>query len=319
MALEVSRARLAMSAVLLDGKILRLASVDAPVVRRPDDVVIRVRAAGLCRTDLYVASGVVPVATPLVLGHEFSGIVEAAGPAARACPGDHVTVNPALPCGACASCLDGRSLLCLTPQFLGVARDGAFAELVAVPDVAVHRLPDTLDFRKGAYVEPVAASLAAPHSGIDPHERGLVYGSNRIADLTLRILRANGFEGVDTWESTSSAALDGRAASYDFVIETVAPAESFAAILELLRPRGLLVLKSRKLQPVAFNVARAVQKEIRVSAVNYGDFDEAVKLLAADLEVDDLFGASYPLEEFDALFAAGKKAESLKLFFEPVS
>jgi threonine dehydrogenase-like Zn-dependent dehydrogenase len=184
----------------------------------------------------------------------------------------------------------------------------------------VHRLPDSVDFRRGAYAEPVAASIAVLHSGIEPHERGLIFGRNRIAELTLRILRSRGFTAVEIWEPAPGEALESRACAYDFVIETVASAESFAVILELLRARGRFVLKSRKQQPVPLNIARAVQKEIFFSSVNYGDFDDALALLAGEaLAVEDLFGQSHPLDDFEAVFAAGERGEALKLFFEPGS
>src|SRR4029077_20996006 len=161
------------------------------------------------------------------------------------------------------------------------------------------------------------ASLAVLKSGIRPAEKGLVYGDNRIAELTLRILEAYEFRGVQVMQPTSEAARD-LADSFDFVIETLATTETLADILEMTRPGGQIVLRRGRAQPVSISVARCVRKEVTFSAVNYGDFGESVRLLAERrILVDDLFGENYPMEAFDRMLEAGRSGESLKLFLEP--
>src|SRR5579883_479631 len=105
-----------------------------------NDVLIRVAFAGVCRTDLYVAEGRLNTPTPLILGHEFSGIVEQAPSGLPFAPGDPVAIIPQIRCGDCALCTSGESSdppRCLRPQMLGVQRNGAFADYVAVPAWAV--------------------------------------------------------------------------------------------------------------------------------------------------------------------------------------
>ncbi|HEV3178144.1 MAG TPA: alcohol dehydrogenase catalytic domain-containing protein [Stellaceae bacterium] len=307
-----------MRAIVKNGKTVSLGTIDNPMVERDDDVVVRVRSAGLCRTDVFVADGVIRTRDPLVLGHEFSGVVEAVGAGvSRAKAGDRVAVFPVIACGACRECREGRAHLCQRTSMLGLESDGAFAELVKIPECAVFRMPDALPFRHGAYAEPVAASLAVLKSGIRPAEKGLVYGDNRIAELTLRILEAYEFRDVQVMQPTTEAARD-LADSFDFVIETLATTETLADILEMTRPGGRIVLKSRRYQPVSISVARCVRKEVTFSAVNYGDFGESVRLLAEHrIQVDDLFGENYPMEAFDRMLEAGRSGESLKLFLEP--
>ena len=118
--------------------------------------------------------------------------------------------------------------------------------------------------------------------------------------------------------STASEAAGELADEFDFVIETLATTETLSDILEMTRPGGRIVLKSRRYQPVSLSVARCVKKEVTFSAVNYGDFGESVRLLAERrIEVDDLFGENYPMEAFDRMLEAGRSGESLKLFLEP--
>ncbi|HXA71406.1 MAG TPA: alcohol dehydrogenase catalytic domain-containing protein [Stellaceae bacterium] len=307
-----------MRAIVKNAGSVSLGIIENPRVEHDDDVVVRVQSAGLCRTDVFVADGVIRTRDPLVIGHEFSGVVEAVGAGvSRAKAGDRVAVFPVIACGACRECRAGRADLCQRTSMLGLESDGAFAELVKIPERAVFPMPDALPFRHGAYAEPVAASLAVLKSGIRPEEKGLVYGNNRIAELTLRILEAYDFADVQVMQPSSEAAGE-LADEFDFVIETLATTETLSDILEMTRPGGRIVLKSRRYQPVSLSVARCVKKEVTFSAVNYGDFGESVRLLAERrIEVDDLFGENYPMEAFDRMLEAGRSGESLKLFLEP--
>jgi len=307
-----------MKAIVKSGKSVTLGTIENPLVERDDDVVVRVRSAGLCRTDILVADGVIHTRDHLVIGHEFSGVVEAVGAGvSRTQPGERVAVFPVIACGTCRECGRGRADLCQRTSMLGLESDGAFAEFVKIPERAVYAMPDALPFRHGAYAEPVAASLAVLKSGIRPEEKGLVYGENRIAELTLRILAAHDFQDVRVMQPTADAARD-LADEFDFVIETLATTETLADILGMTRPGGRIVLKSRRYHPVSINVAACVKKEVTFSAVNYGNFGEALRLLAERrIKVDDLFGDNYSMEAFERMLEAGRSGESLKLFLEP--
>ena len=98
------------------------------------------------------------------------------------------------------------------------------------------------------------------------------------------------------------------------MIETLATTETLADILEMTRPGGRIVLKSRRYQPVSISVARLrAQEEVTFSAVNYGDFGESVRLLAERrIQVDDLFGENYPMEAFDRMLEAGRSGGILE-------
>src|ERR1700719_3534499 len=225
-----------MRAIVKNGKTVALGTIENPLVERDDDVVVRVRSAGLCRTDVFVADGVIRTRDPLVLGHEFSGVVEAVGSGvSRAKAGDRVAVFPVIACGVCRECRGGRSDLCQRTAMLGLESDGAFAELVKIPERAVYPIPEVLPFRHGAYAEPVAASLAVLKSGIRPEETGLVYGENRIAELTLRILEAYGFADVRVLQPQGEAVRE-LADTFDFVIETLATTETLSDILDMTKP-----------------------------------------------------------------------------------
>jgi len=269
-----------------DGE-LRFGRRPRPELAAADDVCVRVVIAGVCRTDVAVAEGRLACAEPCVLGHEIAGVVEAVGPSVRALAvGDRV---------ACLPRVDAARL--------GVDRDGGFAELLVVPERALAKVPADLAWRRAAFVEPTAACLAVKHAPLEG--RVCVLGEGRIAALTRRVVEALGHERVDLHEDERRAV--------DVAIETRGTAESLAQAMACVRDGGLVVLKSRPVAPIAFDVADAVSRGLRFHAVGWAAFDEAFALLST-LPVDDLLGDVRPLEAFGELLAA---REDTKVFVAP--
>ncbi|HYW09645.1 MAG TPA: hypothetical protein VE913_21965, partial [Longimicrobium sp.] len=195
-------------------------------------------------------------------------------------------------------------------------RDGAFAERIAVPARAVHRIPDTMDWRVAAYLEPIAASMAVLNAPIRPNTRGLIFGDNRIGLLTQRVLQAAGYGLVPICETAQGGELQPDA--YDYVIETYATDETMAHIVRALRPGGVLVLKSRAWKTVAFDLRAVLRKELTLRATHYRDFALGIELASSGtLEVEDLLGEEHPLESFQAVFDDAGLGGPTKQFFAP--
>jgi D-arabinose 1-dehydrogenase-like Zn-dependent alcohol dehydrogenase len=133
------------------GSLLEEQGIDIPAVG-PDDVLIRVRAAGVCHSDVHYRAGVSPVKQlPVTLGHEIAGVVELTGGNSKNLkPGDRVCVHYLVTCGKCAFCLAGNEQFCPSAEMLGKNRDGGFAEFIVVPERSVFRLPDEIPFEQGA-------------------------------------------------------------------------------------------------------------------------------------------------------------------------
>lgn len=291
---------------------LCMENVAAPLLGRADDIRIGVTAAGLCRTDVYVAQGKITVAEPLILGHEFAGCVMEAAESTGFRAGDAVTVVPLIDCGRCHGCRAGSA--CLDQKFLGLHVHGAFAEEVVVPARNVRRVPDWLDPRRAAYTEPVAAALAPLNVDLPRDGYGLVLGAGRIAELTHRILVKHGF--VNT-KRLSVGEADDSQRRFDFVIETEATEAAFQLLLEALRAGGTAILKSRPPEPVPLDIALAVRKNISLHAVSYGSFDDAIALLAdPSWNIDDLLGSSFGLSQFEDAMAAYEDRADEKTFFD---
>lgn len=275
------------------------------------EVVIRVAVSGLCRTDLYVAQGIIKSRAPLVLGHEFSGTIAAVGAGvATFAEGQRVGVMPLFAAANAPALANGQSDYA-SATMLGLHHDGSFAEYVAVPAHAVYALPDSMTWQQGAYLEPVAASLAVTQAQIAPAQKGLIYGDNRISRLTERCLRSCGFDDVAVCAAGDSLPTN----HYDYIVETMATTETLAAMVAALKPGGRLILKSRQHAPVAFNINQLVMKGITIEAVSYAPFQLGIDLIASGrLAVDDLFGTIYSLDRYADAFAADAAGEARKIF-----
>jgi L-iditol 2-dehydrogenase len=304
-----------MKALVKRGASVSVEFIPQPELRSSHDVLIQVKRAGLCRTDLYVAEGKIQSLDPLILGHEFSGVVEAIGQeVSRFKPGDRVTVNPQIACGKCSLCLSQQESHCQNNSFLGINHQGAFAEYIVVPDSLVYALPDHMDFKTGAYTEPVAASLAVLKANIQPHEKGLIYGSNRISQLTFTILKAYGFTNLAVYDVEGHETLTPD--FYDFIIETLITTPELDIMLQALHPGGKIIFKSRQHHPISLTLSQILKKEPVFYAVNYASFAEAIALMAFEqIDFSDILGDEFDLEEFEQVFMACKQKESRKLFF----
>lgn len=307
-----------MKALLKNKQGVSVQSTDDPTIISDDDVIIRVMLSGLCRTDVYVAQGLVKAAyEEIVLGHEFSGIVEQVGTnVSNIYENERVAVMPILPI---SNDVD-PSIRYAKTTMIGVDHHGSFSELIRVPAYAVHKMPDHMSFKQGAYMEPIAASLAVMNADIKPEQKGLIYGDNRISRLTERIMRAKGFNNIAVYDHSTLSDTPLEEDSYDYIIETLATTETMDEIVKAVRPQGRIILKSRQHTPVAFNISLLVKKEIKFESVNYGDFSEGIDLVASGaLQVDDLFGDVYALEQFEEVFKISESRESKKLFFSAMN
>ncbi|MEN9358635.1 MAG: hypothetical protein RL095_170 [Verrucomicrobiota bacterium] len=261
----------------------RLVPADIPEPQAgPDEALLRVRYAGICRSDRQVLQGLYGPREGWVLGHECSAEVVTSR---RFESGTLVAVNPLLPDGG----------------FLGIDRPGCFAEFLAVPEACLFPLPPGLDPLKAAAAEPVAACgaiLLAPLQG-----RIAVAGSGRIRSLCERILRRRGFSPIAEPEP----------ASCDWVIETDPRPAALRAALELLRPGGSLILKSRHPGSIEVPLNLLIERELKLEARRYLPFDAALALLT-ELDLSDLLAPPRPAAELPGLIESD--SESHKLIVE---
>lgn len=181
---------------------LRAEQREAP--RRGDEeVLVRVRRVGVCGTDMHIFTGTQPyLSYPRVMGHELSGTVEEAPAGSSLRPGDPVYVMPYLSCGRCAACRQSKTNCCMNIQVLGVHRDGAFTELLSLPQAFVHKAEGvTLD--EAAMIEFLAIGAhAVRRADVQAGLRVLVVGAGPIGLAAMLFARLRGAEvtALDTRE-----------------------------------------------------------------------------------------------------------------------
>ena len=174
--------------------VYRVGEVEAPRPG-PGEVLVEVRACGLCGTDVHIAHGQFPPAPyPLIPGHEFAGVVVARG-AGVASPavGERVAVDPTLACGGCDPCREGHPNLCAHWAAIGDTTAGGLAERVAVPAANCYPVPAGLGWGEAALIEPLACALwgvrrARPRPGC----AALVFGGGTMGLLLAQVLRRSG-------------------------------------------------------------------------------------------------------------------------------
>jgi len=288
-----------MKALIKSNNCTYIKDINIPEIDNVNNVLIKIELAAICRTDLKSAKNLIPSADNIVLGHEFYGRIIKLSPQVKEFKiGDKVTIDP-------TKFGEAKNLMC------GVDVDGAFAEYIKVPDYVIYKLPEELLPEYSAYIEPVAASLAVLKAKLNKTDKGCVYGKNRIAELTLKILKLYGYENCSIVDSKDELVKD----SYDYIIETVSTSDDMEKIVNAIKPEGTIVLKSRQYNPVSIVINTLVRKDIKMIAVSYGDFNEAIQILSSGkLNIDDLIGEIYDLEDFETAFTKAEDSEAKKLY-----
>jgi threonine dehydrogenase-like Zn-dependent dehydrogenase len=280
------------------------------------DVLVRVLRAGICETDLQLIQGYKGFRG--VLGHEFVGIAESGRFAGRRVVGE---INCS--CGACDICLGGSPGHCPSRRVIGILdHDGAFADRIAIPQRNLHVVPDEIATDAAVFVEPVAAAYEIPAQiRLTRHDRVVVLGDGRLGTLCaqvlaelcdrvlvvgkhpgkLRILASLGLSTCLLAEKPD----DRRA---DVVVDCTGSASGLTTALELVRPRGTIVLKTTIAGEQSMEWAPVVVDEITIVGSRCGPFDRALKALAEDrIQVDALVSERFDLA--DGLRALARAAD----------
>ena len=192
------------AAVLQAPNVLRLTEMAIPEAA-PGELVLRVRAATVCGTDLRILSGrkTKGVRFPSVIGHEFAGdVVQAGAGVTQFKVGDRVCMDPVIPCRACAYCKSGRENVCVNRQAMGYEFDGAFAEYIRIPAIAlasgnVFHLPEGMDFEAAALAEPLACCINGQRNAqVAMGDSVVILGAGPIGLMHAALARAAGARQV---------------------------------------------------------------------------------------------------------------------------
>lgn len=210
------------AAVFAGNGIVNIKDVPVPQITRPDDVLIKVNACGICGSDLHVLS--VPpgqYAEPgTILGHEFTGIVEAVGPEVTSVKkGDKVVAEPNVRCGICPECRRGNFNLCRNAVNTGQHRDGAFAQYCRMPEKQLYLVPQDMPDHLAALAEPLACVMNGMQKiNPQPSEKVIVFGAGAIGLFFVKALKRYGVTDIIAAETVESRAADARRAGADIAV-----------------------------------------------------------------------------------------------------
>ena len=275
---------------------------------RPDEALVRVVLSGICNTDLEIARGYAGFKG--TIGHEFVGVVEESTNGALV--GRRVVGEINAGCGKCELCRAGDSRHCALRTVLGiVGRDGAHAEFLQLPVENLVAVPKNIPDEHAVFTEPLAAACGIlERVSISKTDRVAVIGDGKLGLLCAQVVALTGASllligkhssklriaerrGIETATPKQAAK---RQRQFDVVVEASGAAAGFGLALDLLRPKGQLVLKSTFHGKTELDAARIVVDEISIVGSRCGRFTPALDLLKKSaIDVDSLISEEYPL------------------------
>jgi len=309
---------------------------------------IRVEACGVCGTDAHIYRGEFPARFPLVAGHEFAGVVEEIGvdvPYLR--PGDHVTIDPNIPCGACRACRRGLTHLCRHLSAVGVTQDGGFATHCLVPAPQCHKVSDGVPFGVAAMAEPVACCVhGIDRADLHAGEIVVLIGAGTIGLILLQLAllqgaattivsepspekrreaeRLGAFRTVDptSEELQESVTQVTQGWGADVVIECVGSQQTAQQALELASDGGRVLLfgVAPETARIALSPFAVYRKEICVtgSFTNPFTHGRALALISSGrLQVDQLISHRLALDEVVRGIELLESGRATKVILEP--
>ncbi len=329
---------------------MRVGSLPDPTPK-PDELVIRVGACGICGTDLHIMDGDFPLACyPVVPGHEFAGEVVAVG---RNVPpgigtrdmkvtvGTRVAVDPSLFCGYCDFCRTGHGNLCLNWRAIGVTVDGAFAEYVRVPAANAYVLPENISFREAALIEPISCAVHGmhrlnPQSGdtfllVGAGTMGLILlqlalrgGASKVAvvDLNMQRLELAKKLGASDTQIDIYKVLENEPLGFDCVIDVTGVAPAIEGAFAAVKRGGKFMVFGVAPQEARISLSpfRIYNDEITVlgsMAVLYS-FEPAVNLLSSGaIDTAVMLTTALPLEDFPNALSMVRQGEGIKTQIVP--
>jgi threonine dehydrogenase-like Zn-dependent dehydrogenase len=308
----------------------RLAVRDVEKPERGDEALVRVLLSGICNTDLEIARGYSGFKG--TIGHEFVGVVEEASN--EALLGQKVVGEINAGCGKCELCLGGDPRHCASRTVLGIVkRDGAHAEFLRLPVENLVSIPERIPDEHAVFIEPLSAACGIlERVSIASTDRVAVIGDGKLGLLCAQVLALTGTpvllvgkhsaklriaerRGIET---TTAKQATKRKRGFDIVVEASGAASGFALALDLLSPKGRLVLKSTFHDTTEIDASRVVVDEISIVGSRCGRFSPAIDLMKKGaLDVDSLISEEYPLA--DGVYAMNRAGTTgiLKVLLRP--
>ena len=291
------------------------------------ECLIRVHLAGICATDLHITAGYMDFTG--ILGHEMVGTVVGGSPAWQ---GKRVTSEINCVCRKCDMCLSGLSNHCRTRSVMGIlGRDGCFADFVVVPELNLHEVPDAVLDEEAVFVEPLAAAYQVlAQVPIESNMSVSVVGPGRLGILVAQVVATTGCKLNVVGRNPKKLLLCEKKGiqgvhldalvprrDRDIVIECSGSPAGLELALQLVRPRGTIVLKSTYAGLADIDLSAVVVDEIRVIGSRCGPFPEALNALARQaVDVRSMISRVFVIDKAIEAFAAAADPENVKVLLK---
>ena len=305
--------------------------MEKPALKHPRDLRIRVRAAGVCGSDIHIWHGTNINATyPRILGHEIAGEVEAVGPQVeRLKVGDRVVLEPTRSCGSCYACANGRPNVCQSLEVFGVHADGGFCEYFVADEGNFHKVPDSLPFEHAALIEPCTiAAQSVWRGGVRTGDLVLIQGAGPIgllianaakslgtvvivSEVNAHRLGIAGQFGADHLINPAEQDLKARLGEItngmgpNVIFEATGVPALISETVEIASVAGRIVPLAFNTEPIPVNFSQIVKKELAIcgTRLQTHQFAPVIERFEENLErVSRLITGVYPAEEFMRAF-----------------
>lgn len=318
------------SAKLIDIGKIEVVDVPAPVISRDTDVLVEVRAVGICGTDLHIfREGRADVQLPRIMGHELSGVVKETGSAvSRLEVGDRVVLDPVFACGSCATCQKGYPNICNHVRCFGVQMDGGYQDYIVVDESHLHAFDSSISYETAALAEPfsIAANILE-RTYLAAGETLLVIGSGTIglavaqaakalgarvmvADIVSKKLQLAAEMGVDCTVNSREASIAQAAelfapGGFEVIVDAVGITPLFMQALELAAPRTRIACIGFDSRPAEIPLAAVTKKELSIigSRMNCNRFPVVVDWLnSGRIAADKMISKKYNILDIQRAF-----------------
>ena len=296
--------------------------------RRPaSESIVRVSLAGICGTDLEIARGYMSYRG--IPGHEFVGrVIQTDDPTLA---GKRVVGEINAACGQCSFCRAGLGRHCPDRTVLGIkGRDGTFAEYLALPNENLLVVPDSIPDEAAVFTEPLAAAYEIfEQLRIGPEQSIVVLGDGRLGAMVALALKAEGHQALvaghhrEKLDRLGSLGLSTTIEqtlreNYDCVVDCTGHGDGLRRAIEMVKPRGTIVLKSTAAAGAALNLAPVVINEITVVGSRCGRFAPALAALeSGKLDPRPLIDGSFALEQGPLAMETAARSSNFKVLLKP--
>ena len=345
-----------MRAVILAGpNDFKAGQIETPRIGE-GELLLQIKKAAICGTDIRILEGkkTKDVRYPSVIGHEMCGVIKEVGKKVQGfAVGEKVAIANVIPCHSCKSCLTGRENACLNRKALGYEFDGAFAEYVLIPEIALEsgnvvKLPEHVSFAEGALIEPLACCIRGLHNaGTGINDIVLIVGAGPIGLMHLQLSKIAGARKVIVSEPILSRRAKATKLGADLVVD---PTTENLQQIVMRETDGLGV----DVIVVAIGVPQIVNSTIKlcrkggtvnlfagfagtgecmieVNTIHYGEInvngstackrqdylDAAQMVIDRKVNLEELVTHTFKIEEFQQAYEMAKSGDGLKIIVEP--